>query len=467
MRNSRGTLFTMRRDGRPSSGDWFRIENKGKSDVTKVYIYDEIGFWGTEASDFVHALNEVDSPEIHLHVNSPGGEIFDGLAIYHALVDHESKVTAYVDALAASAASFIIQGADEVVMMRNSQMMIHDGSGMCMGNADDMRQTADTLDRLSDNIADIYSQSAGSNVEYWRSLMREETWFSANEAVTYGLADKVDSKEDTEAEEDATNKWDLKTLYNHEGRQFAESPTRVRERILVSNTTKENLMARGPKDTTSQPEEPTPGGTTPPLSEGTPAAPDDEAEVVEDENGNSSDTASAPESPPEAAPSTPTETEPSQVAASLGATQGVLINGHVVTDWQAIQNHISSQAGALRETANIARKDRIKELATAGKILAPNMTETETFVLGLTDEQYKGWSALYDSAPSMPVTGQHGQTRSDEGAPLATPEAATADRITVLRGILDTLGRSMSDDKIKQTDSYKELHTLLGTSDKE
>jgi hypothetical protein len=109
----------------------------------------------------------------------------------------------------------------------------------------------------------------------------------------------------------------------------------------------------------------------------------------------------------------------------------------------------------------------VKELAKAGKILAPNMTETETFVLSLTDEQYKGWSALYDSAPSMPVTGQHGQTHSDEGAPQATPEAATVDRITVLRGILDTLGRSMSDDKIKQTDSYKELQTLLGTSDKE
>src|SRR6478672_11496126 len=108
--------------------DWFRIQNKADaSDTTEVYIYDEIGFWGTTASDFVQQLAQITTDKIDLHLNSPGGEIFDGVAIYQSLKGHPATVNVYIDSLAASAASFIAQAGDNVFIGRNATMMIHDG----------------------------------------------------------------------------------------------------------------------------------------------------------------------------------------------------------------------------------------------------------------------------------------------------------------------------------------------------
>src|ERR1044072_1272946 len=122
---------------------WFKFENK-KSKTAKVYIYDEIGasFWGGGVSpqDFINELNDISAKEFELHINSPGGDIFDGIAIYNAVISHEAKVTVFIDALAASAASFIAQAGDNIVMTRGSMMMIHDGIGLRWGNAQAMRE---------------------------------------------------------------------------------------------------------------------------------------------------------------------------------------------------------------------------------------------------------------------------------------------------------------------------------------
>ena len=213
----------------PQQADWFRIDNAHtatEGDVTKVYIYDEIGFWGTDASDFIKQLLDIKTSEIHLHLNSPGGNVFDGIAIYNGLKMHTAKVTTFVDALAASAASFIAQAGDEVIMARNAEMMIHDASGLAYGNADDMRELADVLDRLSNNIADIYAYNAGGTVPEWRGLMKAETWFSAQEAVDQGLATSMLDVEDETAAQ-AKNKWDL-SIFNHASRAQAPSPEEVR-----------------------------------------------------------------------------------------------------------------------------------------------------------------------------------------------------------------------------------------------
>ena len=174
MRNLPGH-FTMRKQGIPSaSEDWFRIVNKKNSNQADVYIYDEIGFWGTNASDFVQEIKDLDVDKINLHLNSPGGQVFDGLAIYNSLKQHDAEVHVFVDALAASAASFIAQAGDTITMARNARMMIHDGIGICIGNESDMLETAQLLSDISDNIADIYAYRAGGTVEEWRDLMREE-----------------------------------------------------------------------------------------------------------------------------------------------------------------------------------------------------------------------------------------------------------------------------------------------------
>ena len=184
--------------------------------VATLRLFDPIdswgGEWGVSAKEFVSVLDELgDVDRIDLLINSPGGEVFDALAIMNALRRHPAPITATVDGIAASAASFIAASADSLTMSRNSEMMIHDGHGLCLGNAADMRKLADTLDRLSDNIASVYAEKSGGDVESWRELMRAETWFSADEAVSAGLADRVDRPKD----DNAKNRWDLAALFDH------------------------------------------------------------------------------------------------------------------------------------------------------------------------------------------------------------------------------------------------------------
>lgn len=171
-------------------GDWFRIENVSAEEAS-VYIYDEIGFWGTTASDFVDQLNAITTPKLNVHINSPGGEVFDGVAIHSALMAKDAHITVYIDGLAASAASFIAMAGDRIVMARHATMMIHDASGLCWGNPADMRTTADLLDKLSDNVADMYALQAGGTVEEWRNRMRAETWYTGTEALAAGLVDEI------------------------------------------------------------------------------------------------------------------------------------------------------------------------------------------------------------------------------------------------------------------------------------
>lgn len=197
--------------------DWFNIENRDDGPA-KVSIYDEIGYFGVTAQDFVDRLSEVKASAIELHINSPGGDVFAGVAIYNALCDHPATVTTIVDGLAASAASFIAMSGDTIRMNRASQMMIHDASGLCIGNADDMRDMVDRLDRVSDTIAGIYAQRAGGTVDEWRERMKTETWYSDKEAVTAKLAD-----ESVNQAQKNTNTWDL-SIFSFAGRKEAPAP---------------------------------------------------------------------------------------------------------------------------------------------------------------------------------------------------------------------------------------------------
>ena len=164
--------------------------------ATEIFIYDEIGgSAGVSADDFVKDLNDIDSDSITLRINSPGGSVFDAIAIYNALVQHPANVTVRVDALAASAASIVAMAGDTIEMMVGSQLMIHDALGMEQGNAKEMREMAAFLDKQSDNIASIYAARVGDTspeaLKNWRNLMLAETWMFAQEAVDAGLADQV------------------------------------------------------------------------------------------------------------------------------------------------------------------------------------------------------------------------------------------------------------------------------------
>lgn len=213
---------------------------------TEVWIYDEIGMWGVSAGDFARDLAQVDTDAITVRLNSPGGEVYDGIAILNALIGHPAHVTVKVDGLAASIASVIAMAGDKVVMGAHSEMMIHDASTVAFGNAADVREVADMLDRVSDNIAQVYAERAGGKASDWRGLMLAETWMSAPEAVTAGLADEVattpkersgddpdeddgDTKkqgDDPDEEEEATARYSRNALstFTYSGRAVAPAP---------------------------------------------------------------------------------------------------------------------------------------------------------------------------------------------------------------------------------------------------
>lgn len=175
--------------------DWCRIEARLGDDSTPgadVYIFDEIGYWGTTARDFAEQIAGLDVGQITLHLNSPGGDAWDGVAIANVLRRHSAKVDVIVEGIAASAASLIAMAGEHITMGPSSMMMIHDASGMTWGNAETMRQSAEILDKLSDSYADAYAKRAGGTTAQWRETMRAETWYTAEEAVLAGLADEWD-----------------------------------------------------------------------------------------------------------------------------------------------------------------------------------------------------------------------------------------------------------------------------------
>jgi len=188
--------------------DWYRLKNSADGETADLYIYDEIvpnwmaeWFGGISAEGLIAALNEISASTINVRINSPGGDVFEAIAIYNTLVSHSSTINVYVDALAASAASIIAMAGDKITMMVGSQMMIHDALGIELGNAADMRAFADFLDKQSDNLASIYAAKGGGDTADWRALMLAETWMFAEEAVELGLADEIYSADQSEEEE--------------------------------------------------------------------------------------------------------------------------------------------------------------------------------------------------------------------------------------------------------------------------
>lgn len=205
---------------------WYEIRNGADADEAELLIYDEIGGWfGNTPGDIVDELRAITAPNLRVRINSPGGSVFDGVAIANAIRLHPSNVTVQIDGIAASIASVIAMAGDRIVMTPQSQLMIHDASGVCFGNAADMTDMAELLDTQSDNIADAYAERAGGTREEWRERMRAESWYLASEAVAAGLADEVlpSRKAAEEPEPALTNAWDL-SVFRYAGRDAAPAP---------------------------------------------------------------------------------------------------------------------------------------------------------------------------------------------------------------------------------------------------
>jgi ATP-dependent Clp endopeptidase proteolytic subunit ClpP len=214
--------------------EWFRIENSADDvDTTDVYVYDSIGGWfGMWADEFIEAIGEIKTPKMSIRLNSPGGSVFEGIAIANAIRNHPATVTVYVDSLAASIASVIAMAGDRLVMMPQSQIMVHNASGGCYGDAAEMTKMADLLDKQSLNIAQAYAEHTGRPLAEWQQYMADETWFTAEEALAVGLADEVmpmrpkkgeDAEEPASAMANMKRSWDL-SMYHFAGRENAPAP---------------------------------------------------------------------------------------------------------------------------------------------------------------------------------------------------------------------------------------------------
>ena len=169
----------------------------GPDGVVTLRLYDPIDDWGADwgvsAKEFVSVLDTLpdDTKEIRLLVNSPGGRVWDGLAMLNALRAHPARFVAVVEGIAASAASFIAAGADELLMMPNARLMVHRAWGGCVGNSVDMGKMSADLAAVDADLAAIYAAKSGGTVDEWLAIMTDETFLSADEAVERGLADRI------------------------------------------------------------------------------------------------------------------------------------------------------------------------------------------------------------------------------------------------------------------------------------
>jgi len=169
---------------------WYTI--RAREGGAEVLIYDEIGAYGVSAKGFLAELGALpDDAPIDLRLNSPGGSVFDAVAIHNALSRHAGTVTVWIDGIAASAASYIAMAGDAIVMPENAFLMIHDPSGLVMGTAADMRDMAGTLDKIAAGMTRGYAARSGKTEDEIAALMAAETWFSADEALDAGLATQL------------------------------------------------------------------------------------------------------------------------------------------------------------------------------------------------------------------------------------------------------------------------------------
>lgn len=447
------------RSMQPGDKSWFRVDNahvdseNATTDSTKVFIYDIIGdSWfgdATPASEFIKQISAIKTPNIELHLNSPGGDIFDGVAIYNALKQHSAKVTVIVDALAASAASFIAQSGDEIIMTEGAMMMIHDGRAGVYGPAADMRKTAGILDQLSNNVAAIYAARAGQTEQFWRDQMIEETWYNAAEAVDAGLADRKDGQT-TEADATAQNRW--LTFFNYAGRGAAPDPLVARQRIA-------NIL----EDTVARPTNETGKAPDVPETEVNPSAPDANPDT-DTTQGNQEDVDKEKGTNPGEVPDPPTgdspqnrlPEQPQNAAGTVKFKVGDELF-EMTTDEAARQLAVLTQFR--KETADQNRRDYVAQLAADNKILAPQVKDMTDYALSLSEEGFAAWAKLYENGPALPMlSGSHAEGTSNHAGTQQTDEA---DRIEVLKGIVNQHRKAgMPEERIMEKKSYQDLMVL-------
>lgn len=185
---------------KPNKKFWdFKALDEKTGELTLYGEISDISWWGDEITpkqfkEDLDALGDIDV--LNVYINSPGGNVFAGQTIHSMLKRHKATINVYVDGLAASIASVIAMAGDRVIMPRNAMMMIHNPWTIAMGNAQELRKTADDLDKAGQSMIEAYLSKASIERDKIAELMEAETWLSAEECLEYGFADEIeDSKQ--------------------------------------------------------------------------------------------------------------------------------------------------------------------------------------------------------------------------------------------------------------------------------
>ncbi|EFH3577116.1 peptidase, partial [Escherichia coli] len=171
---------------------WYTIKALGVRGAAEISIYEEIGGFGITAKQFAEDLKALgDVSHIDLRIHSPGGDVFEGIAIYNLLRNHPAEITVYIDGVAASMASVVAMAGDRVVMPENAMMMIHKPWGISGGNAGDMRDYADLLDKVETVLVPAYARKTGKSAQEITAMLEDETWMDGKECLKHGFADEL------------------------------------------------------------------------------------------------------------------------------------------------------------------------------------------------------------------------------------------------------------------------------------
>ena len=195
----------------------FEVMNSTK-DEANIYMYGSISSYswydGISSNQVKNQLDGITAKTINVHINSGGGDVFESIAISNLLKNHAAEIIVYIDGLAASGASVIAMAADKVIMPSNTMMMIHKAWTYASGNSDELRKTADRLDKIDGAVTQSYTSRFVGETEELETLLADETWLTAAECKTFGFCDEiVDEIELTEEEDSVSTKDEILNKY--------------------------------------------------------------------------------------------------------------------------------------------------------------------------------------------------------------------------------------------------------------
>lgn len=219
-------------------GKYYALEENG--DSTDLYIFGEISSWGQwyeddpdrSAYNIVNELKKASSKNINVHINSMGGDVGEGLAIYNTLKNSGKNIATYCDGFACSAASVVFMAGSERVMSRETLLMIHNAWTVSVGNADGLRKDADDLDKINETMSNTYLEGTNISKEDLKALMDNETWITADEAVQYGFATKIIGDDDAKASAMASIKAKLTAIPKVSEPKASDIADAVSEKVI-------------------------------------------------------------------------------------------------------------------------------------------------------------------------------------------------------------------------------------------